>query len=128
MSDAKWMVDHLKDDLALQLYAFKRGYIRELDREQVSRLAARLNYALDWGKESTLSEQASELLEGHERQHYHTLGGLTMLALGQVPKTGDRFERGGFRFEIVDMDGHRVDRVLVSRLTVAAPPPGSNDE
>ena len=63
MSDAKWMVDHLKDDLALQLYAFKRGYIRELDREQVSRLAARLNYALDWGKESTLSEQASELLD-----------------------------------------------------------------
>jgi putative hemolysin len=31
-----------------------------------------------------------------------------------VPKTGDVFERGDYRFEIVDMDGNRVDRVLVS--------------
>ena len=72
---------------------------------------------------------ADALLGGDERQHYHTLGGLAMLALGQVPKTGDLFERGGFRFEIVDMDGHRVDRVLVTRIVVPpSPPPGSNDE
>jgi putative hemolysin len=38
-----------------------------------------------------------------------------MFALGRVPKTGDVFERDGFRFEIMDMDGNRVDRVLVSR-------------
>jgi hypothetical protein len=63
MTDPEWMVDHLKDDLALQLYAFKRGYIRDLDREPVSRLAMRLNYALDWSQESTLREQAGELLD-----------------------------------------------------------------
>ena len=63
MTDSQWMADHLKDDLALQLYAFKRGYIRELNREQVSRLAARLNYALDWSTESTLRQQASDLLD-----------------------------------------------------------------
>ena len=56
------------------------------------------------------------LLSDEDRQHYHTLGGLAMLALGRVPKTGDLFERGGYRFEIVDMDGNRVDRLLVSRL------------
>jgi len=39
-----------------------------------------------------------------------------MFALGRVPHTGDTFERHGCRFEIMDMDGHRVDRVLVSRL------------
>jgi putative hemolysin len=50
-----------------------------------------------------------------ERQHYHTLGGLAMYALGRVPHTGDTFQRGDCRFEIVDMDGHRVDRVLVKR-------------
>lgn len=50
-----------------------------------------------------------------ERQHYHTLGGLAMYVLGRVPRTGDTFERGRCRFEVVDMDGHRVDRVLVSR-------------
>lgn len=58
------------------------------------------------------------LLEEDDRQHYHTLGGLAMLALGRVPKTGDVFERGGYRFEIVDMDVNRVDRLLVSRIPV----------
>jgi len=54
-------------------------------------------------------------LTDEDRQHYHTLGGLAMLALGRVPRTGDLFERGSYRFEIVDMDGNRVDRLLVSR-------------
>lgn len=60
------------------------------------------------------------MVEEAERQHYHTLGGLAMYALGRVPRTGDVFERHGCRFEVVDMDGHRVDRVLVSRND---PPP-----
>jgi putative hemolysin len=55
------------------------------------------------------------LLDDEEGQHYHTLGGLAMAALGRVPRTGDVFERRGHRFEVVDMDGNRVDRVLVSR-------------
>jgi putative hemolysin len=56
------------------------------------------------------------LLSEDERQHYHTLGGLVMSALGHVPRTGDIFERAGYRFEVVDMDGHRVDRVLISKM------------
>jgi putative hemolysin len=59
------------------------------------------------------------LVSDEDRQHYHTLGGLAMLTLGRVPRTGDVFQRGEYRFEIVDMDGNRVDRVLVSRM----PPP-----
>lgn len=47
-----------------------------------------------------------------DHPHHYTRGGLTMLALGQVPKTGDVFERDGHRFEIVDMDANRVDRLL----------------
>lgn len=56
------------------------------------------------------------LLTDEDQQHYHTLGGLAMFALGRVPRTGDIFERDSFRFEVVDMDGNRVDRVLVSRV------------
>ena len=52
-------------------------------------------------------------------EHYHTLGGLAMASLGRVPKTGDMFNRGHHRFEIVDMDGNRVDRVLATRSTGA---------
>jgi putative hemolysin len=54
------------------------------------------------------------LLGESDRRHYHTLGGLAMLALGRVPAVGDVFLRDRYRFEIVDMDGNRVDRLLVS--------------
>lgn len=60
------------------------------------------------------------LLRDDEGQHFHTLGGLAMAALGRVPRTGDVFERRGYRFEVVDMDGNRVDRVLVSRASPAS--------
>jgi putative hemolysin len=55
------------------------------------------------------------LLPDEGRRHFHTLGGLAMRALGRVPRTGDVFEHVDHRFEVVDMDGNRVDRVLVSR-------------
>jgi putative hemolysin len=54
------------------------------------------------------------LLKDDDRRHYHTLGGLAMFALGRIPRVGDTFERSGHTFEIVDMDGNRVDRVLVT--------------
>jgi putative hemolysin len=64
---------------------------------------------------------ADTLLSDEDRQHYHTLGGLVMTALGRVPRTGDAFQKGPYRFEVVDMDGNRVDRVLVSRLQGPVP-------
>jgi putative hemolysin len=39
-----------------------------------------------------------------------------MTHLGRVPQMGERFEWGGLRFEIMDMDGKRVDRVLVTGM------------
>jgi hypothetical protein len=59
----------------------------------------------------------TESLLSDDGQHYHTLGGLAMPDLGRVPRTGDVFERRGYRFEVVDMDGNRVDRVLVSQTS-----------
>jgi putative hemolysin len=44
---------------------------------------------------------------------YDTLGGLFMARLGRVPSVGDKFEWNDLRFEVVDMDGHRVDKALV---------------
>ena len=38
-----------------------------------------------------------------------------MARLGRVPMAGDRFGWEGFSFEVVDMGGHRVDKVLVTR-------------
>jgi putative hemolysin len=53
-----------------------------------------------------------------------TLGGLVMALLGRVPSAGDHCEWGGLRFEVMDMDRHRVDKVLV----VPSEPPTSNGE
>jgi putative hemolysin len=50
---------------------------------------------------------------------YNTLGGFAMLQLGRVPKVADHFEWGGLRFEVVDMDRNRVDRLLVARVPQA---------
>lgn len=66
--------------------------------------------------------EAEAMVSDEDRQHFHTLGGLAMVALGRVPRTGDVFERGDYRFEVVDMDGNRVDRILASRR-----PPPSDD-
>jgi putative hemolysin len=54
-----------------------------------------------------------ELPEG-EAGEYQTLGGLVMARLDRVPRAGDRFELAGLRFEVIDMDRRRVDKVLVS--------------
>jgi putative hemolysin len=55
-----------------------------------------------------------ESLPEEESGLYHTLGGFVMMHLEKVPSTGDHFEWGGWRFEVVDMDEHRVDKLLVT--------------
>ncbi|MDQ7014082.1 MAG: hemolysin family protein [Planctomycetota bacterium] len=47
---------------------------------------------------------------------YHTVGGLVVHHLGSLPGVGDSVDIQGWRFEVVDMDGRRVDKVLASRL------------
>ena len=48
-----------------------------------------------------------------EAEDYDTVGGLFMSQMGRVPMVGDTFEWNDLRFEVMDMDGHRVDKVLV---------------
>jgi putative hemolysin len=57
------------------------------------------------------------------RAQYRTLAGLVVTSLGKIPAAGDTFEARGLRFEVVDMDGYRVDKVLVSRVPTAEEPP-----
>jgi putative hemolysin len=47
---------------------------------------------------------------------YETLGGFVMASLGKIPHTADQFEWEGLRFEVVDMDARRVDKILVTTL------------
>jgi putative hemolysin len=84
-------------------------------------------------------EDGSWLLDGHipvpelkdrlgldsvpdeERGRYHTLSGLMMLLTGRLPKEGDKVEWELWRFEIVDMDGRTIDKVLATRRDPDAP-------
>jgi putative hemolysin len=50
-----------------------------------------------------------------ENPHFHSVGGFVMNSLGHIPKEGDVFLYQGYRFEVVDMDGKRIDKVLVAR-------------
>lgn len=59
-------------------------------------------------------------LPEEDRGRYNTLAGMIMLLLGRLPNTADAVEWAGWRFEVVDLDGKRVDKVLVSAL----PPSG----
>lgn len=54
-------------------------------------------------------------LPDEERGRYNTLAGMIMLLLGRLPKTTDTVSWQGWRFEVVDLDGKRVDKVLVTR-------------
>ncbi|HUY02712.1 MAG TPA: hemolysin family protein [Rhodocyclaceae bacterium] len=48
---------------------------------------------------------------------YHTLGGLLLALLRRVPREGDRIVFGGWRFEVLAMDGRRVEKIRASRET-----------
>jgi putative hemolysin len=41
---------------------------------------------------------------------------MILFILQRIPKTGDYIEIGGLRYEVVDMDGNRIDKVLVTRI------------
>ncbi len=53
-------------------------------------------------------------LPEEDRGRYNTLAGMVMLLLGRLPKTADAVQWEGWRFEVVDLDGKRVDKVLVT--------------
>jgi len=51
-----------------------------------------------------------------DKERYHTLSGMLLLLLGRLPQTADTVQWGDWKFEIVDMDGKRIDKVLASRV------------
>jgi putative hemolysin len=55
-------------------------------------------------------------LPDEDRGRYNTLAGMVMLLLGRLPQTTDVVEWEGWRLEVVDMDGKRIDKILASRL------------
>lgn len=66
-------------------------------------------------------DQLKEILDisempGEEKAGFQTLSGFVMSQLGRIPKTGAKFTCGDYQYEVVDMDGRRIDRVLVTYI------------
>ncbi len=60
-------------------------------------------------------------LPEEERERYQALSGMLMLMLGRMPQTGDTVVWENWRFEVVDMDGKRVDKVLATPMQTGLP-------
>ncbi len=63
---------------------------------------------------------ALESVPDEEKGRYHTLSGMMMLLTGRLPREADSVEWEGWHFEIVDMDGRTIDKVLAKRLDADA--------
>lgn len=57
-----------------------------------------------------------DALPGEDEGLFVTLGGFVMAQLKRIPQASDYFEWSGMRFEVMDMDGKRIDKVLVMRM------------
>ncbi len=69
-------------------------------------------YSIDQFKDKFDLAELPDEAEGY----YQTLGGFMMRMLEKVPTPGDSFQFGGLQLEVMDMDGRRVDKVLVSKI------------
>ena len=67
------------------------------------------------------SEELREVLSvntlpGEDEHDYHTVAGMVIARFGRIPHAGELFDWEGWRFEVVDLDGARIDKLLISRL------------
>ena len=67
-------------------------------------------------------------LPEEEENYYTTVGGFVMTYLSRIPEAGDRFDWDRFRFEVMDMDWRRVDKVLVTPIEPTTNDPASQKE
>ena len=64
-----------------------------------------------------VDEMADEIGIPLPRQRsYTTVAGFVLAHLQHIPKTGERIDASGWRFEVVDLDGRRIDKVLANRI------------
>ena len=64
-------------------------------------------------------------LPGEDEHDFHTAAGMAIAHFGRIPHAGEHFTWEGWRIEVVDLDGPRVDKLLLARLPAD---PGDGDE
>jgi len=96
------------------------GVFRSDTEEDDEYLVSRVDGSWLVSGEMPIDEMADQLgIPLPKKRSYLTAAGLVIDLLGHLPKIGEVIETDAWRFEVVDMDGFRVDKILASRL---APP------
>jgi putative hemolysin len=102
------------------------------ERGQPEQPEARRREDGSWLVDATLPTGELKTLLGldqplpHEQDaEFQTLGGFVVTQFGRIPAAGDYFDWNAWRFEVVDMDGRRVDKVMIAK---APPPPAAKDD
>ncbi|SFR87543.1 putative hemolysin [Dyella sp. OK004] len=104
----------INDLLAAVVGATQRGQ----NREETSPIVAREGGG--WLVDGSIStDDLRELLHvdhlpGEQEHEYRTAAGMVMAVLGHIPQTGEVFAWQGIRFEVVDLDGARIDKLLIT--------------
>ena len=97
------------------------GELPEAAREEPAEAVARDDSS--WLVDGSMAIDDVERLLGHGNMRtgddYTTLAGFVLAQLGHLPTTGESFLWRGLRFEIVDLDGRRIDKLLIQRLAPA---------
>lgn len=73
------------------------------------------SYLIDGGLSTEDLRELLALSELPNEDDYHTIAGMVVINIGRIPKVGEHIEFSGWRFEVVDLDGARVDKLLVSK-------------
>ena len=68
------------------------------------------------GSEPLREVMGVNVLPGEDEHIFHTAAGMTIAQFGRIPNVGEWFDWHGWRIEIVDLDGPRVDKLLLQRL------------
>ena len=67
-------------------------------------------------------DEAAQVLEleslGEEQSDYHTLAGFILYLAGEIPSAGVYFDYKGYRFTITDVDGNRIDKIMITKLVL----------
>lgn len=94
--------------------------VEQAQEEQIVRRDER-SWLVDGATTAADVMRVLEIGDGEGSENYETIAGFMMYHLRKIPRRTDRVEFGGYRFEVMDVDNHRIDQLLVSRLD---PPDG----
>ena len=97
----------------LTIYDILEEIVGDIDSEPQATQRQDGSWLLDGMLTSEDFKEIFNLRHMPDEDQYETLGGFVMLHLGRIPKASDRFEWGGLSFEVMDMDGKRVDKIMV---------------